>query len=94
MVAAGAIEVFVIGFQEPIVHTVRLAPRRGIGAEDDLLARLFGETPVNPAAAHGPVRPLAQIKRLDAPLSKVATLMESTVTLLRDKGFDVKDDSG
>jgi len=59
-----------------------------------LLARLFGETPVNPAAAHGSVRPLAEIRRLEAPLSKVAALMESTVTLLRDKGFDVKDDSG
>lgn len=59
-----------------------------------LLARLFGETPVNPAAAHGAVRPLADIKRLDAPLSTVAALLESTVTLLRDKGFDVRDDSG
>ena len=59
-----------------------------------LLARLFGETPVNPRATHGAVRPLAEIHRMDAPLSKVAALMESTVTLLRDKGFDVKDDSG
>jgi iron(III) transport system substrate-binding protein len=59
-----------------------------------LLARLFGETPVNPAAVHGLVRPLAEIRRLDAPLPKVAALMESTVTLLRDKGFDVRDDSG
>lgn len=59
-----------------------------------LLARLFGETPVNADAVHGPVRPLEQIRRLDAPLPKVAALMESTVTLLRDKGFDVEDDSG
>lgn len=59
-----------------------------------LLARLFGETPVNPRAAHGPVRPLADITRMDAPLPKVARLMESTVTLLRDKGFDVRDESG
>ena len=59
-----------------------------------LVARLFGETPVNPRATHGTVRALGEIKRLDAPLSKVATLMESTVTLLREKGFDVKDDSG
>jgi iron(III) transport system substrate-binding protein len=59
-----------------------------------LLARLFGETPVNADAAHGPVRPLTEIKRMDAPLEKVAPLMESTVTLLRDKGFDVRDDSG
>ncbi|HEV8470307.1 MAG TPA: extracellular solute-binding protein [Candidatus Limnocylindria bacterium] len=59
-----------------------------------LLARLFGETPVNADAAHGPVRPLAEIKRMNAPLAKVAPLMESTVTLLRDRGFDVRDDSG
>ncbi len=59
-----------------------------------LLARLFGETPVNPAAEHGPVRPLAQITRMEAPLPQVANLMESTVTLLRDKGFDVRDESG
>ena len=59
-----------------------------------LLARLFGETPVNPEAAHGPVRSLSKIKRMDAPLAKVAALMESTVILLRDKGFDVRDDSG
>jgi iron(III) transport system substrate-binding protein len=59
-----------------------------------LLARLFGETPVNPEATHGPVRPLSNIRRMDAPLSKVVTLRESTVTLLRDKGFDVRDDSG
>ena len=59
-----------------------------------LLARLFGETPVNPEAAHGPVRPLSKIKRMDAPLAKVAALTESTVILLRDKGFDVRDDSG
>jgi len=59
-----------------------------------LLARLFGETPVNAGAVHGPVRPLSKIKRMDAPLEKVAPLMESTGTLLRDKGFDVRDDSG
>jgi len=57
-----------------------------------LLARLFGETPVNAKAAHGPVRPLSEIKRMDAPLTKVAALIESTVNLLRDKGFDVRDD--
>src|SRR5438132_8696219 len=41
-----------------------------------LLARLFGETPVNAEAAHGPVRPLSKIKRMDAPLGQVAPLME------------------
>jgi iron(III) transport system substrate-binding protein len=53
------------------------------------LARVSGETPVNPRAEHGSVRPLADIRRLDAPLEKVAGLMESTRDLLRAKGFDI-----
>jgi len=57
-----------------------------------LLARLFGETPVNARAEHGPVRPLAEIRRMDAPLPKVAALMDSTIALLREKGFDVRGD--
>jgi hypothetical protein len=31
--ALGAVEVFVVGFQEPVVDAKRLAARRGIGAE-------------------------------------------------------------
>src|SRR5215216_2649290 len=54
-----------------------------------MLARLYGETPVNPRADHGWVRPLANIRRMDAPLSKVAACMESTLELLRAKGFEV-----
>ncbi|HYW89907.1 MAG TPA: hypothetical protein VFB50_19190, partial [Chloroflexota bacterium] len=54
-----------------------------------MLARLYGETPVNPLADHGWVRPLATIRRMDAPLNKVAACMESTLALLRGKGFEV-----
>jgi len=55
-----------------------------------MLARLFGETPVNPAAEHGWVRSLAQIRRTEAPLAETTALLPSTVELLRRKGFDVK----
>jgi iron(III) transport system substrate-binding protein len=55
-----------------------------------MLARLFGETPVNPAAEHGWVRPLATIRRTEAPLADTTALVPSTVELLRRKGFDVK----
>ena len=55
-----------------------------------MLARLFGETPVNPAAEHGWVRPLAQIRRTEAPLAATTALLPSTVELLKRKGFDVK----
>jgi iron(III) transport system substrate-binding protein len=52
-----------------------------------MLARLYGETPVNPNADHGWVRPLTEIRRMAAPLHKVAACMQSTVELLRAKGF-------
>ncbi|MBI3522597.1 MAG: extracellular solute-binding protein [Chloroflexi bacterium] len=55
------------------------------------LARTFGETPVNPRADHGTVRPLSTITRLDASLAQVAALVESTVALLKASGFDVKE---
>jgi ABC-type Fe3+ transport system substrate-binding protein len=52
-----------------------------------LLARMFGETPVNPDAVTGPVRPLAQIRRTPAPLAKITALRESTRAYLTTKGF-------
>ena len=52
-----------------------------------LLARMFGETPVNPAAVTGPVRPLAQIRRTPAPLAKITALRDSTRAYLTKKGF-------
>lgn len=53
------------------------------------LARLHGETPVNANAVHGAVRPLAQIRRTEMPIEQVAARMESTLELLRSKGFEV-----
>jgi iron(III) transport system substrate-binding protein len=55
-----------------------------------LLARLYGETPVNPMATHGSVRPLARIRRIDAPLDRLVSEMESTVEFLSSAGFDVR----
>jgi len=52
-----------------------------------LLARMFGETPVNAAAVTGPVRPLAQIRRTAAPLAKITALRDSTRAHLTKKGF-------
>jgi iron(III) transport system substrate-binding protein len=52
-----------------------------------LLARMFGETPVNPSAVTGTVRPLAQIRRTPAPLAKLTELRDSTRAYLTKKGF-------
>lgn len=52
-----------------------------------LLARMFGETPVNPDAVTGPVRPLAKIRRTPAPLAKITELRDSTRAHLTRKGF-------
>jgi iron(III) transport system substrate-binding protein len=52
-----------------------------------LLARMFGETPVNPAAVTGAVRPLAQIRRTPVSIAQVAALRESTRAYLTMKGF-------
>jgi iron(III) transport system substrate-binding protein len=55
-----------------------------------MLARLYGETPVNPNTDHGWVRPLSDIHRMDAPLERVVSCMDSTTRLLRAKGFEVE----
>ena len=52
-----------------------------------LLARMFGETPVNPDAVTGPVRPLAQIRRTPVSLAKITELRDSTRAYLANKGF-------
>lgn len=52
-----------------------------------LLARMFGETPVNPRAEHGTVRPLARIRRMDVPLAQITELRDSTRAYLSTKGF-------
>ena len=52
-----------------------------------LLARMFGETPVNPKAVHGMVKPLSEIRRTDVPLAKLTELRDSTRAYLSTKGF-------
>ena len=48
---------------------------------------MFGETPVNPDATAGPVRPLGQIMRTPVALAKITTLRDSTRAELLRKGF-------
>lgn len=57
-----------------------------------LLARLYGETPVNPRVALHPVRSLHAIKRLDASLEAVLARLPSTHEMMRARGFDVRVD--
>jgi len=52
-----------------------------------LLARMYGETPVNPKAVTGPVRPLADIFRTPVTLAKITALRDSTRAYLTRKGF-------
>ena len=52
-----------------------------------LLARMFGETPVNPSAVTGPVRPLSKIRRTEVALAKITELRDSTRAYLTNKGF-------
>ena len=52
-----------------------------------LLARMFGETPVNTEAVTGTVRPLAQIRRTPVSVAKIAELRDSTRAYLTRKGF-------
>jgi ABC-type Fe3+ transport system substrate-binding protein len=52
-----------------------------------LLARMYGETPVNPKAVHGTVRPLAEIRKTDAPMDRVTALRDETKAWLVDHGF-------
>ncbi len=52
-----------------------------------LLARMFGETPVNPRAVTGTVRPLSQIRRTSVSIAKITELRDSTRAYLTRKGF-------
>jgi iron(III) transport system substrate-binding protein len=80
-----------------VVALVKDAPNREAGeafidfllsAEiQTLLARMFGETPVNPIAVTGPVRPLAQIRRTPASIATITELRDSTRAYLTKKGF-------
>ena len=52
-----------------------------------LLARMFGETPVNPDAPTGTVRPLAKIRRTPASIAQITALRDSTRAYLAKNGF-------
>jgi iron(III) transport system substrate-binding protein len=52
-----------------------------------LLARMFGETPVNPSAVTGPVRPLSKIRRTEVALATITELRDSTRAYLTKRGF-------
>ena len=54
-----------------------------------LLARLYGETPVNPGVEFPPVRPLRTIKRLDATLEQALERLPSTHEMMRVRGFEI-----
>jgi iron(III) transport system substrate-binding protein len=58
----------------------------------EMLARLYGEAPVNPAAKGGGwVRPVGDIKRINAPFLEVAARFKDTQKFLVDKGFNMED---
>lgn len=52
-----------------------------------LLARMFGETPVDPRAITGMVRPLAKICRTPVSLTKLTELRDGTRAHLAEKGI-------
>ncbi|MGH2377597.1 MAG: ABC transporter substrate-binding protein [Candidatus Limnocylindria bacterium] len=52
-----------------------------------LLARMFGETPVDPRAATGTVRPLAEIRRTEVSLTKLTELRDGTRAHLAARGI-------
>lgn len=53
-----------------------------------MLARLYGETPVNPRVEVPFVRPLSQIRRLSAPPEEIRSRMDGTLSMLRERGFE------
>lgn len=53
-----------------------------------MLARLYGETPVNPRVEVPFVRPLSRIRRLSAPPEEIRRRMDGTLAMLRERGFE------
>ena len=65
-----------------------------VGAEaQGFLAQLYGETPVNPAAPHFDVRPLAAIHRIAAPVDEGSAIMDAVVAVLREGGLANPEDA-
>ncbi len=56
-----------------------------------MLARLYGEGPVNPAAMTAWVRPVASIRRINATPAQIASRFKDTQRFLSDKGFNMED---
>jgi iron(III) transport system substrate-binding protein len=57
----------------------------------EFLARLYGETPVNPAAATGWVRPVSSLRRIPVEGREMVARFKDTQEFLRKKGFDLSD---
>jgi len=57
----------------------------------ELLARLYGEGPVNPAAITGWVRPVATMRRINATPAQIAARFKDTQRFLSAKGFSMED---
>jgi iron(III) transport system substrate-binding protein len=57
----------------------------------EMLARLYGEAPVNPAAVVCGVRGVANIRRMKATTLQVAARFKDTQKFLTDKGFNMED---
>ena len=57
----------------------------------EMLARLYGESPVNPAATAGSVRPVGQIRRMAATPERIAAHFKDTQKYLAEKGFNMED---
>ena len=57
----------------------------------EMLARLYGEAPVNPAAVVCGVRGVANIRRMKATTLQIAARFKDTQKYLTDKGFNMED---
>ena len=57
----------------------------------EMLARLYGEAPVNPAAVVCGVRGVANIRRMKATTLQIAGRFKDTQKYLTDKGFNMED---
>ena len=56
-----------------------------------MLARIYGEGPVNPAANAGAVRPVSAIRRINATPDQIAGRFKDTQKFLTAKGFNMED---
>lgn len=57
----------------------------------ELLSRLYGETPVNPAVTAPWIRPVSTIRRMKATPQQIAARFRDTQKFLATKGFNMED---